>query len=166
MLAVMKSQQRDALYPTPVPPIAVDFSPRSGPQKGPGFSPNERVARHAQRLAFVEHVCGVLIESRSGQPPVAPWDIFEGPVENAFYAVPVYDLMPDWAFDLMPKGGFMPDFVLGRAGFVSGCSGFVPAYSSSIAPGFSPGSGYPTNQSPEPARCRRQRFWDARIFQQ
>ena len=142
MLAVMKSQQREALYPTPVPPIAVDFSRRSGPQKGPGFSPNERVARHAERLAFVEHVCGVLIESRSGRPPLSPWDIFEGPVEDAFYAVPVYDLMPEWAFDLMPKGGFIPSFVLGRAGLgrvLSPRSG-----RQHIAPGFSPGSRDPT----------------------
>ena len=129
--------------------IAVDFSRRSGPQKGPGFGPNEQAydpaARHAERLAFVEHVCGVLIESRSGRPPVTPWDIFDGPVEDAFYAVPVSDLMPEWAFDLMPKGGFMPDFVLGRAGFVLGRSGFVPGFSSSIAPGFSPGSRHPMN---------------------
>ena len=103
-----------------------------------------RVASHAERVAFIEHVCGVLIESRSGRPPVTPWDISEGPVENAFDKVPVYDLMPEWAFDLMPTGAFMPDFVLGRAGFVLGRSGFVPGFSSSIAPGFSPGSRDPT----------------------
>ena len=124
------------------PSIAVDFRRRLGAEEPPGFGPNER---QAERLAFIEHVCGVLIEGRSGRPPVTPWDIFDGTVEDIFDKMPVSDLMPEWAFDLMPKGGFMPDFVLGRAGFVSGCSGFVPAYSSSIAPGSSLGSGYPTN---------------------
>ena len=107
--------------------------------------PADPAARHYERLAFVEHVCGVLIESRSGRPPVAPWDVFDGPVEDAFDKVPVYDLMPEWAFDLMPKGGFIPDFVLGRACFVLGRGGIVPGFSSSIAPGFSPGSCHPTN---------------------
>ena len=121
--------------------IAVDFSRRSGPQKGPGFSPNEQAsdpAAHRERLAFLEHVCGVLIESRSGRPPVASWDVFDGPVEDAFDNVPVYDLMAELAFDLMQKGGFIPSFVLGRAGF-------VPGFSSSIAPGLSLGSGHPSD---------------------
>ena len=102
-------------------------------------------AAHYERLAFIEHVCGLLIESRSGRPPLSPWDIFDGPVEDAFDKVPVSALMPDWAFDLMPKGGFIPNFVLGRAGFVSGRSGFIPGSSLSIAPGFSPGSRDPSN---------------------
>ena len=106
MLALMKSyptQDRSDLF------LCDPDQPKSAP-----------AARHDERLAFVEHVCGVLIESRSGRPPVAPWDVFDGPVEDAFYAVPVYDLMPDWAFDLMPKGGYIPAFVLGRSGFVPG----------------------------------------------
>ena len=131
MLALMKSyptQDRSDLF----------FCDRNHPLTDPA-------ARHYERLAFVEHVCGVLIESRSGRPPVTPWDIFEGPVEDIFDRTPVSDLMPEWAFDLMPKGGFIPRFVLGRAGFVLGRSDFVPGFASSIAPGFSPGSGHPTN---------------------
>lgn len=120
MLTLMKDHECEELRPAPVSAIAVN-----DPKADPRFGPNERAGhsnpRHRDKLAFVERVCGILIESRSEFPPpyIRPWTVLEGPVENAFAAVPVYDLMPEWAFDLMPKGGFVPAFVLGRGMFGS-----------------------------------------------
>ena len=74
----------------------------------------ERSARRQrEQLAFVEHICGVMIEDRfDNDEPPRPWQVFHGDVEKAFSKVACYDLMPDWAFEFMPG-----EFVFSR--FVS-----------------------------------------------
>ena len=69
--------------------------------------------RQREQLAFVEHICGVMIEDRfDNDEPPRPWQVFHGDVEKAFSKVACYDLMPDWAFEFMPG-----EFVFSR--FVS-----------------------------------------------
>ena len=69
--------------------------------------------RHREKLAFVEHICGVMIEDRfDGEEPPRPWRVFHGDVESMFSKVSCYELMPDWAFEFMPG-----EFVFSR--FVS-----------------------------------------------
>ena len=59
--------------------------------------------RQREQLAFVEHICGVMIEDRfDGDEPPRPWRVFHGDVESIFSKVSVCDLMPDWAFEFMP----------------------------------------------------------------
>ena len=73
-------------------------------QLQPGLSSYEQTARrHREKLAFVEHICGVMIESRSvSELPTRPWRVFDGDVEGMFSKESVCDLMPDWAFEFMP----------------------------------------------------------------
>ena len=69
--------------------------------------------RQREKLAFVEHICGVMIEDRfDGDEPPRPWRVFNGDVEGMFSKVSCYELMPDWAFEFMPG-----EFVFSR--FVS-----------------------------------------------
>ena len=66
--------------------------------------------RQREKLAFVEHICGVMIEDRfDGEEPPRPWRVFDGDVEGLFSKVAVYDLMPDWAFEFIPE-----EFVFSR----------------------------------------------------
>ena len=80
----------------------------------PNLNAYEQSARRQrEQLAFVEHICGVMIEDRfDNDEPPSPWQVFHGDVEKAFSKVACYDLMPDWAFEFMPG-----EFVFSR--FVS-----------------------------------------------
>ena len=72
--------------------------------------------RHREKLAFVEHICGVMIESRSvSELPTRPWRVFDGDVEDMFSKESVCDLMPDWAFEFMP-GEFVFSRFVSRGG--------------------------------------------------
>src|SRR6187399_1366380 len=70
----------------------------------PDLNAYEQTAqRQREQLAFVEHICGVMIEDRfDNDEPPRPWRVFHGDVEKAFSKVACYDLMPDWAFEFMP----------------------------------------------------------------
>jgi len=70
----------------------------------PNLTTYEQAAqRQREKLAFVEHICGVMIESRSvSELPTRPWRVFDGDVEGMFSKESVCDLMPDWAFEFMP----------------------------------------------------------------
>ena len=66
--------------------------------------------RQREKLAFVEHICGVMIEDRfDGDEPPRPWRVFHGDVESMFSKAAVYDLMPDWAFEFIQE-----EFVFSR----------------------------------------------------
>ena len=83
-------------------------------QPQPSLNGYEQSAqRQREKLAFVEHVCGVMIEDRfDNDEPPSPWRVFHGDVEKVFSKVACFDLMPDWAFEFMPG-----EFVFAR--FVS-----------------------------------------------
>ena len=69
--------------------------------------------RQREQLAFVEHICGVMIEDRfDNDEPPSPWRVFDGDVVGMFSKESVFELMPDWAFEFMPG-----EFVFSR--FVS-----------------------------------------------
>ena len=65
---------------------------------------DQNARRHREKLAFVEHICGAMIEDRFAdvEEPPRPWHVFDGDIEGAFFPVSCFDLMPDAAFDLLP----------------------------------------------------------------
>ena len=73
----------------------------------------QNARRQREQLAFVEHICGVMIEDRfDNDEPPRPWRVFDGDVVGMFSKESVFELMPDWAFEFMPG-----EFVFSR--FVS-----------------------------------------------
>ena len=83
--------------------------------------------RQREKLAFVEHICGVMIEDRfDGEEPPRPWRVFHGDVESMFSKAAVYDLMPDWAFEFMPGEFVFSRFVSqGSARLGTAIAGFI-----------------------------------------
>ena len=94
----------------------------------PKLTTYERSAqRQREKLAFVEHICGVMIEDRfDGDEPPRPWRVFHGDIESMFSKAAVYDLMPDWAFEFMPGEFVFSRFVSqGRARPRAEIAGFI-----------------------------------------
>jgi hypothetical protein len=114
----------------------------------------QSVRRQREQLAFVEHICGVLIESRSDvEDPPRPWRVFHGDVEGMFSKESVIDLMPDWAFEFMPD-----EFVFSR--FVSPGSAHAKGEPPASAGGRLPKPSH-TMRSPNNTSMF-EGFWDAR----
>jgi hypothetical protein len=121
--------------------------------------------RQREQLAFVEHICGVLIESRSDveQPP-RPWRMFDGDVEGMFSKESVLELMPDWAFEFMPSEFVFSRFVSNGsarsgtriAGIVWDAKGEPPASAGGCLPKTAHTMRSPNNAS------MSEKLWDAR----
>ena len=79
----------------------------------PNLSAYEQNARRQrEQLAFVEHICGVMIEDRfDNDEPPSPWRVFDGDVVGMFSKESVFELMPDWAFEFMPGEFIFSRFV-------------------------------------------------------